>query len=66
MSKGKPTSGKKDTLLENFKEVIGDAEIFTVECSSEIVDTTVVNNKVNQIQNIVTTILWLVVTGEDQ
>ena len=31
MSKGKPKCGKKDSLLENVKEVIEDAEIFTVE-----------------------------------
>ena len=34
ISKGNNTSGKKDALLENVKEVIGDAETFTVEYSS--------------------------------
>ena len=66
MSKGKPTSGKKDTLLENVKEVIGDAEKFIVEYSSEIVDATIVTNKVNKIQNYVPPIARVVATGEDQ
>ena len=49
MSKGKPTRGNKDVLLENVKEVIGNAETFTFEYSSEIVDATAVTNEVNQI-----------------
>ena len=66
MSKGKPTSWKKDALLENVKEVIGYSEIFTVEYSSEIVDETVVTNEANQIQNYVPHISWVLMTGEDQ
>ena len=50
MSKVNPTISKKYALLENVKEVIRDAKTFTVEYSSEIVDVTVVTNKVNQIQ----------------
>ena len=34
MSEGKPTSGKKDELLEKLKDVIGYVETFTVEYSS--------------------------------
>ena len=34
MSKGNPTSGKKDELLANVKYLIRDAETFTVEYSS--------------------------------
>ena len=63
MSKGKPISRKKDTLLVNVKKVIGDAETFTVEYSSERVDATVVNNWVNQIQNDVPPIAWAYMTG---
>ena len=66
MSKGNPTIRKKDTLLENLKEVIGYVKTFTVEYSSEIVDSTVVTNKVNQIQNDVPPIAWVVMTGYDQ
>ena len=66
MSKGNPTSGKRDEPLENVREVIGDVETFTVVYSSEIVDMTVVTYKVNQIQNYVPPISWVVITGEDQ
>ena len=45
MYKVKPTNGKKDTLLENVKVVIGDADTFIVEYSSELVDVTVVTYK---------------------
>ena len=51
MSSGKPTCRKNDALLENLKELIGDAKTFTVEYSSELVDSTVVTNEANQIQN---------------
>ena len=66
MFKINPTSGNKDSLLVNLKKLIGDAEKFTVGYSSEIVDATVVTNEVNQIQNDVTPILWLVITVENQ
>ena len=66
MSKGKPASGKKYALLENVEEVIGDAETFTVEYSSERVDATVVTNGVNQIQNDVPPIACMGMTVEDQ
>ena len=66
MSEGNNTSGKKDSLLENIKEVIGDADTFTVEYSSEIVYATFLTNEVNQIQNDVTPIAWLAMTGEDE
>ena len=42
------------------------AETFTVEYYSEIVDTTVVTNEVNQIKNDVPPIALVVMTGEDQ
>ena len=45
MSKGNPTSRNKDELLQNVKEVIGDAETLTVGYFSELVDGNVVNNK---------------------
>ena len=64
MSKGNHTSGNNDVLLENVKDVIGDAETFSVEYSSEIVYATVVTNEVNQIQNYVPPIAWVVMTGE--
>ena len=64
MSKGNHTSGNNDVLLENVKDVIGDAETFSVEYSSEIVDATFVTNEVNQIQNYVPPIAWVVMTGE--
>ena len=66
MSKGKPTSMNKDTLLSNVKEMLGDAETFAVEQSSELVDATFVNNEVNKIQNDVPPIAQVVVTVEDQ
>ena len=66
MYKGNPTSGKKDALLENLKEAIRYAKTFTVEYSSEIVDVTVVTNKVNKIQNDVPPIAWAMMTGDDQ
>ena len=43
--------------------MIGDVETFTVWCSSEMVDATVVTNELNQIQNDVPPIAWVVVTG---
>ena len=49
MYKVNTTSRKKDALLENVEEVMGDVKRFTVEYSSEIVYATVVTNKVNQI-----------------
>ena len=66
MSSGKPTCRKNDALLENLKELIGDAKTFTVEYSSELVDSTVVTNEANQIQNDVPPIALVVMTGEDQ
>ena len=63
MSKGNTTSGKKYALLENVKEMIKDAETFTVEYSSEIVDATDVTNEANQIQNDVPPIAWAYMTG---
>ena len=66
MSKGKPISRKKDTLLVNVKKVIGDAETFTVEYSPELVDVNVVTNELNQTQNYVPPIAWMVMTGEYQ
>ena len=63
MSEGNNTSGKKDSLLENIKEVIGHADKFNVEYSLEIVDAIVVTNEVNQIQNDVPYIAWVVITG---
>ena len=62
MSKGKPTNRKKDELLENVKEAIGDAETFTVGYSSEIVDATVVTNEINQTLNDFLPIAWVVMT----
>ena len=50
-------------MLENVKEVIGNADTFTVEYSSEIMDATVVTSEVNQNQNGVTPIAWVVMTG---
>ena len=64
MYKGNPTSGKKDALQANLKEVIGYVDIFTVEYSSEIVDANVVTNEVNQIQNDIPPIAWAVMNGE--
>ena len=66
MSQGNPTSVNKDALLENLKEVIGDAETFTVEHSLEIVDVTVVTTEKNQIQDDVPPIVLVVMTREDQ
>ena len=51
-------------MLENVKEVIGHAEIFIVDYSSEILDATVVTNEVNQIQNYFPSIALVVMTGE--
>ena len=64
MTKSNTTIGKKDALLENVKQVIGYAETFSVEYYSEIVDVTVVTNAMNQIQNGVPPIAWVVMTGE--
>ena len=66
MSKVNQAISKKHALLANVKEAIGDAEKFAVEYSSEIIDATVVTNKVDQIQNDVQPISWSVMTGEDQ
>ena len=52
MSKGNPKKGKKDALLENVKEVIGDAAV--------------VNNEANRIQIDVPPIEWVVMDGEYQ
>ena len=62
VSKVNPTGGKKDEILENVKEVIGDTDKFTVEYSSDIVDATVVTNKVNQTQNYLPPNAWVVIT----
>ena len=62
MSKGGPTSNKKYALLANVKQVIVYAETFTVEYSSEIVDATVVTNKMNLIQNYDPHIVWVLMT----
>ena len=65
MSKVNITIRKKDTLLEILKEVIVDADTFTEEYSSELVDVTVVTNKANQIQNDVPPIVCVVMTVEE-
>ena len=47
--------------------MIGDAETFNLGYSSEILDATVVTNKVNQIQNDVPPIAWVeVINTENQ
>ena len=66
MSKVNFTSGKKDATLTNVKKMIGDAETFTVEYSSKIVYVIIVTNEMNQIQNYVPPIAWVVITREDQ
>ena len=65
MSKVNITIRKKDTLLEILKEVIVDADTFTEEYSSELVDVTVVTNEANQIQNDVPPIVCVVMTVEE-
>ena len=65
MSKVNTTIRDKDALLENVKQVIGYAETLTVEYSSQLVDATVVTNEVNKIQNDVTPIVWVAMTGQD-
>ena len=52
--------------MANVKEVIRDADTFTVKYSSELVDATVVTNEVNKIQNYVPPIAWVLMTLEDQ
>ena len=54
---------QEEVCTVNLKEGIVDTEKFTVEYSSEIVDEAVVTNEVNQIQNYVPPISWVVMSG---
>ena len=63
MSKVNQAISKKHALLANVKDVIGYADTFTVEYSSELVYVDVVTNKANHIQKDVPPIVRAVMTG---